>query len=161
MRCDTRTHTHDRDTDLRDAEKQSAIFHRVQGPREPTMKFGNDLYYLGADLFKDEGMLKYIFVRGLRNPKLRERVVEKYLTDQKTGNDQTLKELMNYAIMMEDVIKGTESISSGEHTANEYDSKSQFKKRQYGQNYNNPNNSSYNNPNNIPTNTQNQVNDII
>ena len=119
MRCETGTHTQDGNTDIPSTEKQSAVFHRMQGPRETIIKYGNDLSYLGGNLFKDDNMLKYIFVRGLRNPKVRERVVEKYLTDQKVGSESTLKELISYAVLIEEIVRGTESLSAGEVTTNE------------------------------------------
>ena len=137
MRCETGTHTQDGNTDIPSTEKQSAVFHRMQGPRETIIKYGNDLSYLGGNLFKDDNMLKYIFVRGLRNPKVRERVVEKYLTDQKVGSESTLKELISYAVLIEEIVRGTESLSAGEVTTNE-DENIQYRKKQVNS-YNNNN----------------------
>ena len=96
-----------------DTEKQSGIFARTQSLKEPLEKYGNDLILLGKELFRDEEMLKYIFSRGIRNYKLRERVIEKYLTQKEIPERKfSIEDLIDYAKRQEFILKNTESMSA-------------------------------------------------
>ena len=63
--------------------------------------------------------------------------MEKYLTNQKVGSESTLKELISYAVLIEEIVRGTESLSAGEVTTNE-DENIQYRKKQVNS-YNNNN----------------------